>query len=326
MLSVIQAIRCYERTVYIELAGNEEYLKIIEGFPMADKVSSWNQPALGQLYMPNGSLPPYWKDYLSGFDCILAYTQARGILTENLKKVSSALVSIHPPFPPAGQQRHIVEHLLEGLKHLRIGKSLPIKDGNSCIPSHLHPRIYLKEDDKLRAKRFLQETGQTIPSNLTMMAIHPGSGSPKKCWPAENFARLCLRLNELLPLKICIIGGPADEKVFYSLKEMLKNLSPLLLKDLPLKTLAAILSNCDLYLGNDSGITHLAAALDIPTIALFGPTDPKVWAPLGHKVYILQGRVQCSPCDQERRIACPEPSCMSSICPENVLQICTQII
>lgn len=288
---------------------------------MADKVLSWYQPGLGQLYTPNNSLSPYWQDYFASFDWILTYTQEpEGVLAENLKKAARGLVLIYSPFPSPQEQRHIVAYLLESLKPLGIEISPLSMNRHPSKPFYLYPRVHLKEDDEKQGERFFQKTGQHI------IAIHPGSGSPKKCWPVDNFAWLCLKLNELLSIKIYLIGGPADEKAFTSLKQSLKGLFPLLLENLPLRTLAAFLSRCDLYLGNDSGITHLAATLGIPTIALFGPTDPKIWAPLGQKVYVLPSEVSCSPCSQERRKDCSEPICMSSICPEQVLQTLKSVI
>lgn len=317
MIPLIQAIRDYHPGVYIELAGNGEYLSIVRGFPMADKVLSWHQPGLGQLYIPRSSLSPYWQDYFASFDWILAYTQ-EPILAENLKKAARGLVLFYPPLPFSQEQRHIVTYLLESLKPFGID-SLPL-DRPSGIPFYPSPLVHLKEEDVQQAEQFLQEISQIINPGQPIIAIHPGSGSLKKCWPVDSFAWLCLKLNNWLSIKICLIGGPADEQAFNSLKQRLNGLSPILFKDLPLGTLAAFLSHCDLYLGNDSGVTHLAAALGVPTIALFGPTDPRVWAPLGPKVFVLQSKATCSPCNQEKRNNCLEPICMSSISPEHVLK------
>ncbi|OGW16058.1 MAG: hypothetical protein A3G93_01970 [Nitrospinae bacterium RIFCSPLOWO2_12_FULL_45_22] len=313
MLPVLQAIRHHQPGAYIELVGNAEYLSLIEGFPMADKVSSWDQPGLEQLYIPRGRLAPYWRDYFASFDWVLAYTQdPYGILEQNLKENGAGLFFTYPPLPPPQEQRPITEYLLGSLKPLGIHQQLT---------GSLIPRVYLREEDRHGAEQFLREAGQIMPLEQPTVAVHPGSGSPKKCWPAEHFAELCLKLNERAAIKICLVGGPTDEQALGLLKERLGELSPVVFKELPLRLLAALLSRCALYIGNDSGITHLAAALAIPTIALFGPTDPQVWSPLGRQVYIVQGQAPCRPCSLQERKNCPESICLHSIHPDHVSEI-----
>ena len=102
--------------------------------------------------------------------------------------------------------------------------------------------------------------------------IHPFSGSPRKNWPLERFREVAARLG--LPVRWC--AGPEeaiDDAVrFENLYE-----------------LACSLASARVYIGNDSGITHLAAAVGTPVVAIFGPTDPGVWAPRGERVSVLSG-------------------------------------
>lgn len=102
------------------------------------------------------------------------------------------------------------------------------------------------------------------------IACHPFSGSPRKNWPLARF----LALRSHLPIRFC-----------HGRKQTPPDAESVHLADLG--DLAAWLSTADAYLGNDSGITHLAAALGVPAIALFGPTDPAVWAPRGEHVTVL---------------------------------------
>ncbi|HYM08236.1 MAG TPA: glycosyltransferase family 9 protein [Terriglobales bacterium] len=102
--------------------------------------------------------------------------------------------------------------------------------------------------------------------------IHPFAGSTKKCWPLERFRSLAARLEAQLPVKWC--AGPEEP-----LAEAVR------IDDL--YELACWLATASVYIGNDSGITHLAAAAGTPVVALFGPTDPKIWAPRGERVRVL---------------------------------------
>jgi len=100
--------------------------------------------------------------------------------------------------------------------------------------------------------------------------IHPFSGSPKKCWPLERYQELAQRIP--LPVRWC--AGPEEHL-------------PDAVRIDDLYELACWLATARLYIGNDSGITHLAAAVGTPVIALFGPTDPLIWAPRGPNVRVI---------------------------------------
>ena len=101
----------------------------------------------------------------------------------------------------------------------------------------------------------------------------------------------------------------------------------LLLAGAPLARVAAVLSRCRLFLGNDSGLTHLAAALGGPKVlALFGPTDPAVWAPPGRQVRVLRAPCPKAPCARGRKIPCPESQCLADLSPEQVVEAAGDIL
>jgi len=102
--------------------------------------------------------------------------------------------------------------------------------------------------------------------------IHPFSGSPRKNWPLEKFCAMAAELEHTVPVRWC--AGPDDPPLAEAVH----------IPDL--YELACWLARARLYVGNDSGITHLAAAVGTPVLALFGPTDPDVWAPRGPNVRI----------------------------------------
>lgn len=116
------------------------------------------------------------------------------------------------------------------------------------------------------------------------IAIHPGSGSPAKNWSASGFAALADSVAPGLP--VALVAGPADAGAVTALAARLPR--AVRLETVPLRLLGALLSRACLYVGNDSGISHLAAAFGAPTLALFGPTDPEMWAPMGPHVRTLR--------------------------------------
>lgn len=114
--------------------------------------------------------------------------------------------------------------------------------------------------------------------------IHPFSGSAKKNWPLEKFQGLARRLERVMPVRWC--AGPEDPPLEDLLAASLPGAQVVRMDDL--YDLARWLAGARLYIGNDSGITHLAAAAGAPVLALFGPTDPAVWAPRGPNVRVAR--------------------------------------
>ena len=176
----------------------------------------------------------------------------------------------------------------------------------------------------------LHKQGFEIPSEFTSLSlppaeislnicpdflIHPGSGSSSKNWPPAYFAEVIQAFSQCNP---GLIIGPADRKVAEEILSFLGNKKIILLEQLSLLTLAAIISKVRVFLGNDSGISHLAAALGVPSFVIFGPTNANVWKPWGREVRTFIPKVSCAPCSDEERRNCLERICLQSIDPHQV--------
>lgn len=150
------------------------------------------------------------------------------------------------------------------------------------------PEIPLSDAVVGDARRLLEARGV----GRRFVAIHPGSGSTRKNWPAERFLDVAARLRNEHGRTVVWLTGPAEQDRGTLPPDMAPDA---VLADLPLDLVTGILALADAYLGNDSGITHVAAAVrrsdgrTTPTVALFGPTSTTVWAPRGRHV-----RVVCS--------------------------------
>jgi ADP-heptose:LPS heptosyltransferase len=123
---------------------------------------------------------------------------------------------------------------------------------------------------------------------VRVAAIHPGSGSEKKNWPVAKFAALARWFVDELAMQLVVVHGEADERAATGLIERLESRAVTVAHGLKLPELAAVLERCGLFVGNDSGITHIAAAVGAPTIALFGPASTPVWAPTGERVRVIE--------------------------------------
>jgi ADP-heptose:LPS heptosyltransferase len=194
----------------------------------------------------------------------------RDALLRGLRAAGAREVSAHDPLPPPGV--HAADHLAAAA-------------GPVAAPAV--PRIGLPEDLRARGRATLRAIG--LDPNAPI-ALHPGAGSESKRWPVECWASAWQQLRDLgQPLIVC---GPADETPARALAD---RLGAPLLRDLPLLELAAALTGCRALLGHDSGVSHLAAALGLPTLALFGPTDPVQWAPRGPAAAWLRAGPDLSP-------------------------------
>jgi ADP-heptose:LPS heptosyltransferase len=202
---------------------------------------------------------------LARADAVVAWTRSAAVLS-SLQQSCRRLID-HDPAPPAGGP-HASVWLARALEPLGITES----------PSP--PRLEFSEAERREADARLEG----LPSEF--VAVHPGSGSRAKNWPVDRFVETARRLSAGRPWLLVL--GPAEEDV-------VAPPGAILARGWPVRTLGAALARAGLFLGNDSGVAHLAAASGARTLALFGPTDPAQWAPVGRAVASLRapsGRVR----------------------------------
>ncbi|MBP7936668.1 MAG: glycosyltransferase family 9 protein [Phycisphaerae bacterium] len=133
--------------------------------------------------------------------------------------------------------------------------------------------------------------GDTGESSAARVVIHPGSGGRGKCWPVERFMVMA---DEMDGVAIAWMLGPAEceagDDRFAGLRDRIQRRGEKLIIEADLLVAAREIAEADLFAGNDSGMTHLAAALGVRTLAVFTTTDPRVWRPLGDHVTVLASR------------------------------------
>jgi heptosyltransferase-2 len=228
--------------------------------------------------MPNAVLDPGWMDYIGSFDLVLSYFyDPDGLFLANLKRCKPGEILTHSPRVPDSFGRPAARFFAGMVKPL----GLELREDAASD-------ILLTPGDLDAAHAFL--AGLKLERRL--VAIHPGSGGEAKNWPVASWAELGRRLAEAKPeVTLLLVEGEADGEEAQFLCDAWKDLSLLRARWLPLPILAALLRESALFLGHDSGITHLAAATrrDLPVVALFGPTDPEIWAPPRSGVRVLKG-------------------------------------
>jgi heptosyltransferase III len=229
------------------------------GLSAVDEVLDWDDPALLPLFAEDVSPMPQVGARLEAFSVCIAYTnQVRFI--SRLEPLIPKVIA-HAPAPVGV---HAAEWLARPARAL------------GAEPAALPPDMEVTASEEAEAALLLDR----LPPRF--LAIHPGSGGPAKNWPGERFLELA---NDLGPHPWLLVEGPADAA---SVARFGDGLTFARASHLPLRTLGALLGRAGLFVGNDSGVTHLAAAWGAPTLALFGPTEPATWSPVGRLVAVAR--------------------------------------
>jgi heptosyltransferase-2 len=185
----------------------------------------------------------------------------------------------------------------------------------NALPEILEISLRVSEDDSRQAESKLQGCG----SQAAAIRIAVGAGASygsAKCWPPERFARAINQLVKERKADVLLFGTPAEAEVSAEIRAGLDQPAVDLTGKTEISELPALLSRCTVFLGNDSGAMHVAAAVGLPIVAVFGPTDPKGTAPVTPRCTIVQEKPYCSPCFLRR---CPtDHRCMTVIAPDRV--------
>lgn len=255
----------------VDLATSAAAANLLRGRCAARHVYDWNHARWAGLYQ--STLSPSTQDMLSAYEALIVIMAPAHLdMAARLRQQLAMPVIGWPALPE--EPLPVARHLQRALAALGV----PASDAM--------PRLHLTDQDLTAAERFWQK--QELGAARHVIALHPGSGSPRKNWPADRFAALSQQLmRQKLAERILLICGPADQKACDDLLADWTDTPPLLAQGMPLTLVGALLTRCQALVSNDSGIGHLAAALGMPTLTLFGPTDPRLWAPLGPRTHII---------------------------------------
>lgn len=208
------------------------------------------------------------------------------------------------------RERHAVARYLEVLSRHGVGTT----DAN--------PRLRLTEAEQSNASRFLADAG--IEAERTLIGIHPGGNWIYKLWNAEKYAQLANALVSDKSVTILLFSGPNERELQAQVVGMMDT-PPILVKTANLREVAALIAACDVYIGNDTGPMHIAAAVDTPVVALFGSTNHVRSGPYGDRHVVVQSGINlgCNPCHPGRNPGgCGAGSCavIDGITVEQVLE------
>jgi len=183
--------------------------------------------------------------------------------------------------------------------------------GAQVTPEELNMRV--PDEDAGAAERLLAGAGEQ--QNGALAAIVPGSAWPSKRWPPEHFARLAAHLTAESDMRVVLLGHRGETEAADAIAAGSGGKAFSLAGRTTLGEALAVAARCRLVVGGDTGLVQIAAAMGLPTVAIYGPTDPALTSPVGPRVRVVQNKVDCWPC-RERR--CEHWECMRELVPETV--------
>lgn len=260
-LPAIAALRQQFPAAHLEVLGYPHIVSLAMAGGLVDRVQSIEARALAGFFARDGELQEDLMDYFSEFDLILSYLyDPDQIFQQNVARCSPAQFIGGPHRPDEKERVPAARAFLKPLERLAIFEADEV------------PRLSVRET--------VQESRQ--------LALHPGSGSERKNWPEGNWAELLGELVNSTDLNLLIVGGEAEGERLQRLAAALPPSRTRVALCLPLPKLAALMQSSAGFLGHDSGISHLAAALGLPTVVLWGDTNEDVWRPPSRRTRIMR--------------------------------------
>lgn len=302
-LPALYTLKAGGRVGHLHLISRTDIADILIANRLADEVSAIENGIFAEFFV-SGALSPRAAEFLGTFtDAFVFMKNIDEVFAKNLRRHIPKCFFI-PTRPEEGRVMH-----LSAAQVKRLNRSGIVSGAMPC----------------LEVRPFLSG----IHRGRTIITVQPGSGGKKKCWPSGNFLELMKLLGEDKRFYFYFILGPAERRGLHEISERFfseNKIDASIVAGRSVSYIATLLKSSSLHVGNDSGVTHLASALGTPTIAVFGPTDPRIWGPFGSLTRIITSGCSCSPCSEEDRRRCPDVHCLESLKMDAVVQAARDIL
>ena len=255
------------------LCAADQVARLLLACRIIDEWTSLQGRACADLFAGADSATGQVQAWLQDCDLAIGWMEdGDGKLSETLKAVGVGQVMVRSPFSFTIHATHQRDRFLEAINEA------PSDDEGDVLLAVTEPLLHL-------GRACLEAAGLSIGQSLVV--IHPGSGSAHKCVAPGLLASVVVAL-QIFGATPVVLEGLADRDPVERLLQTCVN-PPIVLKGLDLLTVAGVLAQVRLFVGQDSGVTHMAGLMGVCTVALFGPTDPARWAPRGAHVTVVQG-------------------------------------
>lgn len=270
-LPVFHAVRRRWPTARITFAGYLPHARLVMAAGLADEFLSLDSADTAEWFGSLRDVPASTLERLGAYDAVVTLLLDDDARFQSLLRLAGVREIYYRS--PIVCEGHASEHLLGvlGTGESTLCLVAMSRGGELVLPAHA-----------LEAGRLLAERlGNRV------LALHPGSGSPRKNWTLDAFVSVARTVRDSGLAVPVFILGEAESGMAEGLRWKCPEVA--VVRALDVVTLGGLLAHCAAYVGNDSGVTHLAAAVGASVVALFGSTDPARWAPRGPKVRVLGG-------------------------------------
>jgi heptosyltransferase-2 len=267
-LPAIAALRRHFPAAHLEVLGYPHIAQLALAGGLVNRVQSIEAGALAGFFARGGELAEHLADYFSEFDLILSYLyDPDRVFQTNVGLCTGAQFIVGRHRADEAACLHATKVYLQPLERLAIfdADAVP-RLSVAARPPPLNPQ----------------------PSSPNLLALHPGSGSERKNWPEARWAELLRHLMDCTDFNLLLVGGEAEGGRLQRLAATLPPARCQVAQSLPLADLAHRLASCRAFIGHDSGISHLAAAVGLPGVVLWGETAEEIWRPPSEKVVVLR--------------------------------------
>ncbi len=275
----------------VDMLGRADYISYFPGRTCIDTIRALDCIDMHRLFCSSADFQLTDRDVLidafAGYSWILSFLgDPESDFEQNMIFAANCCQSVDVVILPLKNsslgQDHITNHYIRRLCETC---GLKFTNENNLTPREL--LIMPTKSDRQTGERILRQAG--INTDSALIVLSPGSGSAHKCWHLNNFLNLAEKLKSI-GAEPLILLGPAEVERFIPRQLIDISRTAIFLADLSLTEVLQVLAVADAYVGNDSGITHLAAAIGVETIALFGPTDSITYRPLGPNVCVIEDK------------------------------------
>ncbi|MGE5172292.1 MAG: glycosyltransferase family 9 protein [Betaproteobacteria bacterium] len=267
-LTCIDAIKADSSSVHVQ--GRQDVVAFLKETGCVDAASSSGASAYASLYT---AADLDTRKFLSRFDRAFVFTaRSDSPLPANIGALIPDTRTVGT-IPPDDVKIHVALYRLAQLFPDRLSAEPPV--------------LHCSQQSRDGSQSLIEAAGYV--GGRMLIAVHPGSGGKSKCWRLDRYFELVVKLRKSCNPFFLLFSGPAEG---LHMKKQIDRFSlgcddVLHVSGMELIQAASLLSLCSLYIGNDSGFTHLAAAMGCAVIALFGPTDPVLWRPTGPRVEVV---------------------------------------
>ncbi len=265
-LPVLAALREQFPETHLEVLGYPHIAQLARAGGLVEETRSIEARALASFFARQGELNEELSTYFNSFSIIISYLyDPDDFFKLNVARCSGAQFIQGPHRPDEAEKIHATEVFLKPLERLAVFGADPV------------PRLKLapaQNGARLAGGRWL--------------GLHPGSGSEAKNWPERNWSELLGLLAAKTDFQLLLVGGEAEGERLKRLAAVLPDERYRILQSASLVELAQTLHMAAGFVGHDSGITHLAAALDLPNLVLWGETVEEVWRPRNARTVVLR--------------------------------------